>query len=300
MRNVELYLEDSLLPGDAGYKEPLYLSPEFGYVPQNLNLGFPEVRDVVSKRPSANGVFDYTSFFGAKSVSISIGIANELYRGSDSVDDQILEDRLRSWMLPSVRAFLYYRFSSTGTWRRVAIRGSAVNSGLNFVRSGFRNVTLGWKAPEGLNEAATITSVVLSPFASVEEGRSYDLLFDRTYPASSPVGSSPIDNIGNAPVLPDVLIYGPVTQPRIENVTTGKTIEFDPAFEIEAGDYLAISFRDGTVALNGDQSNSRYSFLDFSESDWWEIVPGVNNLRFYPLVQSAPAQAVVSFYAKYI
>ena len=97
MTNVEVTLVDSLLPGVAGYKAPLPLLVSSGYVPQALTLGFPEVRDVSDKRPSAHGTFDYTRYHGAGAVTLVTGIASEL---TPSLDDQDLEAQLRAWMPP--------------------------------------------------------------------------------------------------------------------------------------------------------------------------------------------------------
>ena len=297
MTNIEMYLEDSIVAGAAGHKPTLALNVANGYVPQNLNLGFPEVREVSSKRPSANGTFDYTSLFGAKAVSASIGMASELVPGAT---DQVLEDRLRLWVMPSVRAYLYYRFAAADDWRRVFIRGAAASLGLNFVKNGFRIITLGWKAPDGVNESATETVETVNPGSSIEDGRDYDLVFDRTYPASAVIGAKPISNLGNAPVYPRVRIYGPCTQPRIENQTTGKALEFDASFSLLAGEFLEIDFQVGTVLLNGNPLNSRYQFVDFAASEWWDLIPGINLIRFYPGSSSAPSVAELRFRSAFI
>ena len=89
-------------------------------------------------------------------------------------------------------------------------------------------------------------------------------------------------------------------QPRLENATTGKALEFDAAYSLLTGEYLVVDFKEGTVLLNGDTANSRYDQLDFSVSEWFELIPGETNLRLYPLTQSAPASALIEFRSAYL
>lgn len=299
MRNIAMRLEDTLLPGTPRYKAPLPLVPQNGYVPQGLTLGPLDVREQVTKRPSANGTFDYTSLYGNRAVTAVVGLAAEMVPGG-GVYDQDIEDALRAWTNPQTRCYLYWQRDTMRYERRILLRGGAASLPLQFVKSDFDIVSLAWKAPEGTSEDSLETSSQVFPSGSIEVGRSYDLTYDRTYPDSAPLGSLTIANNGNADVLPIVTIYGPCTQPRIQNVTTGLSLEFVSGLTLSSTDYLLINFKDGTVWLNGDPTNSRYSSINFSTSSWWPIVPGVNSLRFYPLSNTYPSSAVVAIRGQYI
>ena len=71
------------------------------------------------------------------------------------------------------------------------------------------------------------------------------------------------------------VISGPVTNPRIENVTTGQTISFTG--ELGEGDTLTISSLDRTVLLNN--TTSRYSWLT-AGSSWFDLPAGDTTVRF--------------------
>lgn len=296
LRNIEAYLEDTRLPSALGYLPPLELSPINGIVPQSLNLGYPEVRDNVTRRPAANGTYDRTAYYGSKAVSMVLKYDGNMI----GIPDQDIEDKIRSWMNPSVRAYLYYRFSSTANWRRVLVRPSNLNRSVNLIRNEFGMVSLTFRAPLGINESSEEFILSVDAAASSELGRTYPLTFDRTYPTSTIAGSVPVVNEGNAPWFPVITFSGACTQPRIENVTTNKRIVFQNTFSLLAGQTLMIDFAEGTVLLDGNPANSRYSKIDFSSSSWFDLQPGENLLRFYPAASTAPCFAEIKYRHGYL
>lgn len=297
LSNVEVTLVDSLLPTAAGYKAPLPLLVASGFVPQTLTIGFPEVRDVVDKRPIADGTYDYTAYYGSGSVQLVVAIASELTPG---LDDEDLLDMLKAWMPPGRRTYLHYRFSPTKPLRRILCRTTAASRPYNFVRNNFGMVSLGWRSVDGVSEAVDEITFDLSPGGTGELGRAYDLTFDRTYPASTPLGTAVRNILGTDDALPFVRIFGPCTQPRIENITTGKKLEFLSTFSLLAGEFLDIDFKEGTVLLDGNPANSRYDKVDFSVSEWWTLIPGDNLLRYYPLAFTFPSLASFFYRPKFI
>lgn len=304
MTNIDARLEDSRLVGTAGYIAPLILQPQYGFVPQRLSPGYPDPRDVSEKRPSQNGTFDFTTYFGARAVSLEVAFASEL-QNDPLVTDLILEDRLRRWMAPDVRPYLYVRYSPVELYRRIKLRATNVASQLAFLTTNeFRSVSLAWRGIDGVFESADLSSEFIEVGGSSELGRTYDLVFDRTYAASAVIGTKEIINAGTAPTYPIVQIFGPCTQPRLENQTTGKKLEFLASYALVAGEYLEINFAEGTVALNGDPalSQSRYDKIDFVSgiSEWWNLIPGSNFVRFYPLSSSAPSKVRIDWRSAYI
>lgn len=70
-------------------------------------------------------------------------------------------------------------------------------------------------------------------------------------------------------------ISGPVTDPRIENVSTGQTVAF--VGTVASGQTLVVSSLNRTVLLNG--TTSRYSWL-VGSSQWFDLAAGDNTIRF--------------------
>lgn len=290
---IEVRLEDQ-----DGIYTSLELTRTNGYVPQALNTGFPSVRENNDKRSSQNGEHDFTQYFGARAVTLSVALAPEL-ASAPSPTEQQLEDGLRAWLAPHRRSWLVWR-QQGGSWRRLSVRGNQLAYSLSMISNNFGRMTCGWKCADGVSESVELITFTLSTSAAVEQGRSYDRAYDRTYPASPMIGSQEVINLGTAPAYPVLRIHGPQTGPRIENQTTGKKLQFKNAFALVAGQFLEVDFKEGTILLNNDPANSRYSELDLTVSEWWELIPGSNLLRSYPLVSSSPSIIEGSFHYQYI
>lgn len=116
-------------------------------------------------------------------------------------------------------------------------------------------------------------TVSLSPPVA-SAGRGYP----RTYPLTYGGGTSGIataDNVGNFGTRPTWTLYGPLSGPRLENVTTGRTLQL--AIDLAVGDLLVVDFDNRTVLLGG--TANRYSTMTSGAEGWWELVPGGNEVR---------------------
>jgi hypothetical protein len=148
-------------------------------------------------------------------------------------------------------------------------------------------------------EAAVESVAVAQASSGGEAGRTYDLTFDRDYPATSPVGSVTAVNAGTASAQDFVIfLFGPCVNPRFENLTTGQQIRF--VTTLTAGQFLEINVRDRTVRLNGLVAQNRYNTLDFATSQWFDLPPGASLLRYRPDTITAGAFARVSFRSSWI
>lgn len=118
--------------------------------------------------------------------------------------------------------------------------------------------------------AVSMRSFVLAEPAG---GYGYDKEYDYGYGGAADSGLGICVNGGNRATWPVFTITGPVTNPRIENLTLGKTLRFQ--ISLSPGQELTINSQDKTVILDG--AASRY----FTKSgDWFQLAPGANSLRF--------------------
>ena len=127
----------------------------------------------------------------------------------------------------------------------------------------------------------------LSSLPTTSGGLEFDAEPDLEFGATSTGGTILATNSGNADTFPSCEITGPVTSPRIENVTTGETMSF-PGLTLATGETLTVVFRDRTVLLG---SASRYSFKS-STSTFFPLIPGENEITFRA---STPSAATLSF-----
>jgi hypothetical protein len=104
-------------------------------------------------------------------------------------------------------------------------------------------------------------------------------------------GSTFITNGGNAPASPTFRVNGPITNPVIRNETTGQEIRL--IYDIASGDYIDIDVIERTIVFNSN--TNRYSALDFANSEWWELVPGSNDVRITGSAFGSPASLVVNW-----
>jgi hypothetical protein len=106
-------------------------------------------------------------------------------------------------------------------------------------------------------------------------------------------------NAGTASAQDFVIsLFGPCTNPRFENLTTGQQLRF--VTTLTAGQFLEINVRDRTVRLNGLVAQNRYNTLDFATSQWFDLPPGESLLRYRPDSITAGAFARVGFRSSWI
>ena len=266
--------------------DTLELTEANGWFVQSLDVGFPVVRQVVDNRSDANGTYDSTEYYGARTVSMVVRALG---------DRRAAFETLSKFLRPSTRPVLFYTVD--GTERQITLRPNSRSSA--FVGSPNSQEFLAqWVAPSGLIEAVTDTVAVADATLGVEAGRTYDLTFDRDYPATSPVGSVSITNSGTGFCCFRAELFGPCTNPVLENLTTGEQLRF--VTTLTASQWLEVNTRDRTVRLNGLVSQNRYNTLDFATSKWFEIPPGESLLRYRPDSITAGAFARVSFRSSWI
>jgi hypothetical protein len=123
--------------------------------------------------------------------------------------------------------------------------------------------------------------------------------FTLTAPAAG-AGSVTFDNPGTAPVDPVIDIYGPVTNPIIENTSMGKDLRFSASggLIIPAGQFLRVDFVSRRVLLQG--TTDYRAKLDLITSSWWDpnvwgLAAGSNTIRLRGDSVADPAKAIITF-----
>ncbi len=129
-----------------------------------------------------------------------------------------------------------------------------------------------------------LSAVILSVFAP-SGGLSYPVTYPKVYGAAGSGLGTIVDNAGDWETWPTLRINGPtsgtLTDPIIENVTTGKTIELDAngGVSIGQGQQLIIETHPVKRSILFASGASRYG-RQSDASEFWPLIPGDNELRF--------------------
>lgn len=124
----------------------------------------------------------------------------------------------------------------------------------------------------GATSTAGFTSPLLSPLQS----------------GAAPAGQVIVENVGNAGAPPIISIYGQLTNPTVTNVTTGQALSF--TYALAAAEHLDVDSSARTITVG---TANRYSALNFASSTWWEIAPGLNDIRLTATSFSSGASLVI-------
>ena len=130
----------------------------------------------------------------------------------------------------------------------------------------------------------TLNITTLLPFAS-SAGLSYPVTYPKAYGAGGSGSGTVLNNAGVWETWPTLKINGPtsgtLTNPIVENITTGKTIELNAngGVSIGVGQQLIVETHPVKRSVKFATGASRYGRLS-AASEFWPLEPGNNELRF--------------------
>lgn len=235
--------------------------------------GLTEIRTSDDPWPQDHGVFTGPEYLGGRQVVLNVTV-----RGDDPTDAQAnIDELLRRWYLDSTqegftaRSVLHLKLPGQaervlfGRPRRATpslgrLIGRRADGALEFMGSD----------PRWYSAALHTKTFALAPAAT---GRGFPRSYNYGYGAVATTGAQLIENKGTLPTLPAVRFRGPITDPVLQNVTTGQQIKI--ALVLGYDDYIDVDFAMHTVTLNG--TASRYYA---KTGDWWALQPGQNEIRF--------------------
>lgn len=116
---------------------------------------------------------------------------------------------------------------------------------------------------------------VVEPLQEPQSGRRYKKTFAYSYYTVGTSNDFEVVNEGSFNTNGVITIRGPVTNPYVEHVDSGKTLGLKIA--LEPGDTLSLDLDTRKILLNG--TASRKNALTRT-SQWFKIEPGTNILRF--------------------
>lgn len=103
-------------------------------------------------------------------------------------------------------------------------------------------------------------------------------------------------NDGDLPVYPiGMTVYGPVTNPKITNVTTGEYIEFANTTLSSGANVLSIAYDKDSIAITLDGVN--YLSKITNSSTYFKLQPGANQIQLSGASVGSGAYLTVSYYS---
>jgi hypothetical protein len=242
-----------------------------GWFCESLDLGYPAVREVVSNKPSQDGVDDRTQYMGGRVVSANVHTVAGAGARIDAVASQFAP-----FMVPSARPILHYVLDRPGAPERTMVLRP---SGYAWPVAGGqeRQIQMQWLAADPAAVDPNLQTAISWSGASTSPGRLYNLTFDRAYPAGGGSRSSAVvKSYGDLPVRPKYRIYGPITQPVVsvsQDGTGSGVVYFLASFNVNAGHFVEVDSWNKTAVMDGDPAQSMVTYLDWQNSKWTPIQP---------------------------
>jgi hypothetical protein len=239
-----------------------------GYAMIELDLGYPDVRDVTNNRPDAHGIDDRTRYYGGRVITAKI---TAWPGGSMALDD--IAAAFMPFMDPGARPELHYTKLSNAVGERViGLRASGFASPM--IPPHFREMQLSWVAPDPMLYGSTLHSVTAWSGSSAGAGRTYSLIFPRVYPAGGGASSTAtISTDGDASIKPFLKIYGPISGALVGFAVSGAKVVFRSSYIIDAGHWVDVDTERKTAYRDSDRNQPVLNQLDWSTTVWPVIPP---------------------------
>lgn len=268
------------------------------FVVVSFEIGSRQVRPVVRNRALADGTFDETKYTGARVITAVLRLNEDdpACSGPNGVTMQSLFDQVLPYMSPRRRPTLSWSLlGSASDVRATTVRG--VDAPMLIEQRRHPVLALQFVSPSGVivSQGSDVpTCVRIDPTEDVEEGRTYDLEYNREYPPSPGIGDRQVTNRGTAPAHWRGTLQGEVEDPFLR--VNGIDVVFE-GLTLPLGSYLTIDTENRTMYLNDDPTESRYGLSNFTQWSWDDLLlsPGTSLLRFGGAELGVGARAEVCF-----
>lgn len=261
---------------------------------ESWDLGFPDIRAVTQADPGADGEIDLTSRVGGRAITAACNIVGD----ADSTGTWYR--RFRALMHPRRRYYLHLQRDGWSSERRILVRPDSLTDAIDSTSTAAIETQAAWRAPGGLWESVTATTVTINASGSVEGGMSFPVTFPLGFGTGTISGSATVavDDEGE-PTPPTWDLYGPCTNPVVTNTSTGEQFGF-ATLVLASGEFVRVDHGARTVYLNADANASRYGDVDWTVSTWWLLTPDAAQVAFVPASPGAGCHALLSWRDRWI
>lgn len=96
--------------------------------------------------------------------------------------------------------------------------------------------------------------------------------------ATGPVSVIPVTNNGDVEAWPEFYIYGPGTNPTIQNLTTGKQFQLTVSLPTN-NDFVYVRTQPGNRTIQDKNGATAWNLLSTGQNTFWSLIPGDNSLK---------------------
>lgn len=268
-----------VLRGDTWDGDPFFL--------KEMDLGFPAPREVVADAAGRDGVTDYTSRFGARTVTAHLYVR----AGADSINANL--DTLRAICAPDKRILMQVMREGWDAPRQIRLRATTFSCLITKTSHTYAEAQLSWTAAAGVLEGLTPVTTYVSP---VFESSGFSFL-PGTAGTSSAFSFTPgdadtssafsflpgtgqniqtITNPATLPSSPIFTIQGPCENPQVILRSSNVRLRFS-GLSVPAGASVVIDVGARTILMG---STSVYSSVDWASSRWFDLPTGTSTIEF--------------------
>ena len=261
------------------------------FVLLEADLGFPEVRKVVDDKANQHGAFDNSMYFGSRAVT-----ADVLVKQGALISFAQALDMVATFTRPDINITLTYNLGAGHVDRMMYLKAAGASGKATSFSN--REMQLQFTAADPFCYATAATTGSLLPDSFALSGRSYDEVYDKTYPAGT--GSNYTATVtSSVSAQPVITVYGPVASDLvIGNYSSGKLMSFT-TLVLALGEFVIIDMKNRTALVGGTWGSNAYGSIEWSGSEWWELNPG-QNLVYYGGAVSAGAYATISWNVRFL
>jgi hypothetical protein len=254
-----------------------------------------EFRELDVPIPETQGVADYFDFEG-KSWWIIDGTMYprgeaEYYEGKRKLR-KLASLEVQQNDPQSDYGYVPYIWNEAGTLKQIFVKIQYVDGLGESPRNGFKcnfRLYCEIKYPT-IFDVIPVTTQLGDATATISGSSGYPFLYPVLYGKTTYSSNGTINNTGDLATYPSFVIYGPINQPQISNVTTGEYLRVNTNLPT-ISDSLIITFDQDTPPSITQAGVSKYDSL---AGTLFKLKPGINNLTLSGQSVGSGAYATVS------
>lgn len=261
----------------AGTRYRIYDAPQ--------GLGLPAVRSSDSAYLSADGVYASGDYHDGRPLALGLVILGD----TPAHAEDLARTLAGAWQASREDLELTIRVASD---RSYLLRGRPRRCDLDLkeLKYGHARAAVMFMGTDPRLYSAEATETIVPLGSGTMSGLTFPLTFPLAFQAGSvPPGLATLNNTGTTESYPTITIAGTVATPRVENVTTGATLELD--LSLTGSDVVVVDMAKRRITYNGANALGALT----SGSDFWALAAGENLVSFRAPISTTSATATFTY-----